>query len=201
MRCTDLSSIERAKSATRKPTNNKALSEPQLTERDDTALPSSPARNPLASDTEKYNPAPSDSASVAPSVFETFIKHAEMSPEEVDAWVRNEHRQRHCDSAGHIVKPVNFKYLQPKLDTLSLQVRELVSKSLARYCSKADPDQITLLTRTRLDKELAESLVSYADAEGLSALARTECSKYRSIDTYKRERASKDSGSDCQQTG
>jgi hypothetical protein len=40
---------------------------------------------------------------------------AHMLPEEINEWIRNEHRRRHCDDTGRIAKPVNFLYLQPEL--------------------------------------------------------------------------------------
>jgi hypothetical protein len=103
---------------------------------------------------------------------------AHMFPEEVNEWIRNEHRRRHCDDTGRIVKPVNFLYLQPELDALSLETRELISKALTRYVVEINLLCNNPLTHIRLDNELANLPVSEQDATNLTTWARIECDKH-----------------------
>jgi len=107
----------------------------------------------------------------------TSINSTEMSSDDVEEWIRGEHRLRHCDGTGRIIKPVSFKYLQSELDNLSLQTRELVSKALTRYCLKAVHGE-PRLTRNRLDHELARAPVSDQDAASIFTLAQLECAKH-----------------------
>jgi len=154
---------------------NSAPSKSQTALSDASARLASPPK--VASPPNHINAALEMSPPVIMTAISTSISLAEMSSDDVEEWIRSEHRLRHCDDTGRIIKPVNFKYLQPELDTLSLQTRELVSKALTRYCLKAVHGESTL-TRNRLDHELARAPVSDQDAASIFTLVQLECAKH-----------------------